>query len=376
MPKDYYEILGLSKSATGDEIRRAYRTLAQKFHPDKVDSGDEKRFREVNEAYEVLSDDTKRSQYDRFGQTFSSQGGQGGFSGFNDFSDFARNFGQGVEFDFGDIFSDLFGGARGRQRAPRGVDLEMTLEIDFLESVFGVQKNVSITKPDHCPKCSGSGAEPGSKVNACSKCHGSGQIMNHRRTILGQIQQVEVCPECEGTGKIPEKPCSECRGRGVKKMQKTLEVNIPAGIEDGQRIKVAGEGEIGYRGSAPGDLFVAVRVRPHEKFVREGADIVTEVPVSFYQAALGAKIEIETVDGKVMLKIPTGSQSGKVLRLKGKGVPYLQSSGRGDHLAVVRVITPTKLTKKEKEIFRELAGEKGESVDIDESLWGKIKDSF
>ncbi len=387
MAKDYYAVLGVGKSASQDEIKRAYRKLAQEHHPDKG-GGQATKFKEINEAYQVLSDDTKRSQYDKYGQTFDqarAQGasGFGGFSGFTDFSDFAKGFGQnfsqgpynGFEFDLGDVFSDLFGGGR-KKRNEHGVDLEMTLEIDFMESITGVEKTVTIEKRSACPICDGSGAEAGSKVVTCPKCHGQGQIISRERTFMGTFQRAEVCDRCGGSGKSAEKECKECRGLGVKQMSKAVKVKIPAGIEDGQRLKLTGEGEAGYRGSRSGDLYIVVNILPHPRFKRDGYDIYTEVPVSFYQASLGAKVEIDTVDGKVILKIPAGVQSGKVLRLKGKGVPHMDDHGRGDHLVIVRVVTPQKLTRKEKELLRQLAAEKGEAVDVDESLWRKIKDSF
>lgn len=388
MAKNYYDILGVSKSASKDEIKRAYRRLAHEHHPDKGGGGDEKKFREINEAYEILSDDGKRSQYDQYGETFEQArargaSGFGGFSGFSDFSEFMRGFGDnfsrgpysGMEFDFGDMFSDIFGSPRQERRA-QGIDLEMTLAIDFLESVFGAEKSVTLEKRDNCAHCQGSGAEPGSKISTCPKCHGQGQITSRTRTILGTVQHLEVCDACEGTGKVPERPCAVCRGLGVRKQKKTIKVRIPAGIESSQRIKVSGEGEVGYRGSRAGDLYIVLEVRPHPVFARQGDDIVTEVPVSFFQAALGGRVEIDTIDGKVELRIPAGIQSGKRLRLKGKGVPHLGNGKRGDHLAVIRVVTPTKLTRREREIFKKLAEEHGESVGIDESLWGKIRENF
>lgn len=385
MAKDFYEILGIAKTASKDEIKRAYRKLAQEHHPDRG-GGNAEKFREVNEAYEALSDDAKRQQYDRYGRTFeqasrSGQGFGGGFSNAQDFSDFMGGFGanfnagQTGDFDFGDIFSDIFGGARRRAPREQGVDLEMTITVDFLESVFGAEKIVTLEKKDKCERCEGGGAESGSKVITCPRCHGQGQIISRQQTILGSIQRAEVCDQCEGTGKIPEKACSECRGFGVKKRSKEVKIAIPAGIDDGQRIKLSGEGEVGYRGSKSGDLYVVVRVRPHPEFKRASYDIYSDVPVSFYQAALGARVEVNTVDGKVMLKISGGTQSGAVLRLRGKGVPHLQSGKRGDHFVTVRVVTPKKLTRREKELFRELAQEKGESVDV-EGFWEKIKDNL
>ncbi|MDP3993387.1 MAG: molecular chaperone DnaJ [Candidatus Doudnabacteria bacterium] len=388
MARDYYEILGLQKNSSKDDIRRAYRRLAHDYHPDKQGGGDEKKFREINEAYEVLSDDAKRGQYDKFGQTFeqaraSGQSGFGGFSGFQDFSEFMHGVGEnfsrgpfsGIEFDFGDIFSDIFGGAR-QSRRTRGVDLEMILEIDFLEGVFGAEREIELDKKDICQHCKGSGAEPGSKVITCPRCHGLGQITSKKQTILGNVQHVEVCSRCQGQGKLPEKECAECHGQGVRKQKKAIKVTIPAGIENGQRIKVSGEGEAGYRGSQPGDLYIAVRIKPSSKFERSGSDILSTASISFYQAALGAKIAIDSVDGEVMLKVPPGTQGGDVLRLRGKGVPHIQTQKRGDHLVTVKVLTPKKLSKEEREIFRKLAEKKGENIDPDDGMWGKIKDNF
>ncbi len=385
MARNYYDILGVSKNASRDEIKRAYRKLAHEYHPDKQHGrGDEQKFRELNEAYEVLSDETKRAQYDQFGQTFeSARGGQagfGGFSGFNDFSEFMKGFGQnysrgpyaGMEFDFGDIFSDIFGAPR-QSRKRQGVDLEMTLEINFPESVFGAEKELTLEKKDACPRCAGLGAEPGSKNKACPKCHGQGQIITHQKTILGSFQSAQTCDRCMGSGQVPEKECTECKGAGWKKVKKKVKVVIPPGIGDSQRLKLTGEGEFGYKGSKSGNLYIVIRVKPHPEFVRAGFDIRSEVPISFYQAALGAKIEVKTVDGPVMLKIPAGIQSGEVLRLRAKGVPHLESTRRGDHLLTIRIITPTKLTRKEKELFKQMAGERGEAGSIDESFWDRLK---
>jgi len=383
MANDYYDILGVKKDASQAEIKSAYRKLAQKHHPDKGSGGDEKKFREVNGAYEVLSDSAKRAQYDQYGRTFDQGRGQGGggFGGFGGFEGFSNSAGfsggpfSGVDFDLGDIFSDIFGSSRGRRRE-RGVDLEMVLEIDFLEGVFGATKEVSLDKKDSCEACGGEGAPSGSKVVVCPKCHGQGQIITHHKTILGSLQQARTCDECEGRGRVPEKKCRECGGSGVKQKTKTITVVIPPGIDVNQRMKVPGEGEAGYRGSKTGDLYIRIKIRPHEHFERRGHEIYSEAPISFYQAALGTKVDIVTVDGLVEMKIRAGIQSGKVLRLKNKGVPFLESHKRGDHLVTVRVVTPQNLSKKEKQIFKELAEEKGEAVDIDEGLWKKIRDSF
>ena len=376
MPQDYYQTLGVTKSAGPDEIKRAYRKLAHEHHPDK-NKGNEAKFKEINEAYQVLSNPDKRQQYDRFGANFqNAAGGQGqgqgqGFGGF-DFS----GFGQGVEFeDAFDIFSDMFGSGRTttRARRERGVDLEMNLSLTFEEAVFGVEKDISLEKVDACEHCAGSGAEPGSKISTCPKCHGTGQIRANRRTILGQMQTVSTCDECQGSGKVAERACSECKGSGQKRRVKNLKIKIPAGVQDGQRIRIANEGEVGYKGSNFGDLYLHLQVSARPGFKRQNENIYSEIPISFYQAALGAELQVTVVDGTVTVKIPAGTQSGKVFRIKGKGAGILNGSGRGDHLVTVRVVTPTKLNKKEKELFKKMAEENGEAVDVDEGFWGKFK---
>ncbi len=382
MATDYYNTLGLSKNASSEEIKRAYRRLAHEHHPDK-NKGDEQKFKEVSEAYQVLSDPQKRQQYDQFGTTFDqARRHGGGFSpGGFDFNDFMGGFsargGSAAGFEFEDafdIFSDIFGGSatRTRTRRERGVDLEMEISLEFKEAVFGKELEISLNKKDACQRCKGLGAEPGTKISTCPKCHGNGQIRTSRRTIFGQIASTSTCDECEGTGKVPESVCRDCRGSGTVKRTKKLKVKIPAGIDDGQRIRINNEGEAGYKGSNFGDLYLKIKIKPHPAFKREGEHIFSEIPISFYQAALGTEAEVETVDGKVELKIPGGTQSGKVFRLKSKGVPYMGRSGRGDHLVTVRVITPTKLTKKEKELFKKLAEESGENVDVDEGFWSRF----
>ena len=389
MAKDYYQILGISKSASSDEIKKAYRKLAHKFHPDKGQGNDEK-FKEVNEAYQVLSNAEKRGQYDQYGQTFEDaqrQGGgpAGGFGG-NPFGGGFGGFGQGgfgqggfegVEFDLGDIFGDIFGSRSQRQsRRNKGIDLEMPLTIAFEEAVFGVKKSITLEKKDNCKTCDGSGAKPGTKVVTCSVCHGQGQIKTQRNTIFGAVQSASVCDRCGGDGKMPEDPCDTCRGEGIKRQEKTLEISIPAGIDNGQRIRINGEGERGYRGSNAGDLYLLIRVRPHKEFVREGTTLKMEIPISFTQAALGTKAKVKTLDGEIELKIPAGTQPGKIFKVGGKGVPEVGSDRRGDLLITARVIIPHKLNKKETELLRELADIKGETVEVNKSFWDSIKDSF
>ncbi len=389
MAQDYYEVLGVGKTATPDEIKKAYRKLAHKHHPDKGGSDAEK-FKEVNEAYQVLSNAEKRSQYDQYGQTFEDAqrsgqgfgggnpfGGQGGnpFGGGFDFSGFAN--GAGVEFDLGDIFGDLFGGQHSRQaRREKGIDLEMPITITFEEAVFGVEKHITLEKKDACKTCGGNGAKPDTKVVTCPQCHGQGQIRTTRRTVFGDMASSTTCDKCDGSGQIPQDPCETCSGRGILRQEKTIEVKIPAGIDDGQRVAIRGEGELGYRGSTPGDLYLSVRVKPSKDFKRQGFNLYKDLPVSFTQAALGAKLKVETLDGDIELKVPSGTQPGKVLRVSGKGVPVINTNRRGDLYITVRVVVPHKLSKQETELIKKLAELNGESVEVNKSFWENIKDSF
>lgn len=359
MAKNYYDILGVSKSASADEIKRAYRKLAAEHHPDR--GGAHERFKEINEAYQVLSDQTKRSQYDQYGQTFEQAQRQGYGAGFNGnpFGNFDFGASGGVEFDFGDIFSNIFGGAdaggpEAAARRNRGVDLEMPLRITFEEAAFGLEKEISLEKRNKCPRCEGSGAEPGTKVITCPKCHGQGQIRTTRRTILGTMQSAVVCDRCEGMGKIPETPCKECKGTGAIRNTKKIKIVVPAGIDNGQRIRVRGEGEAGYRGSENGDLYIQVEVTPSKEFKRQGFDLFKEETISFPSAALGTTIETKTLDGTVKIKIPSGTQSGKVFRVAGAGIQKLNRSGKGDMFVTVRVQTPEHLSKKQKELLKQL----------------------
>lgn len=358
MTKDYYDILGVSRSASQDEIKKAYRKMAHKYHPDKS-GGDEAKFKEANEAYQTLSNQQKRAQYDQFGQTFSGSGGGGGagFGGF-DFSQFQQGGGnQGFEFNFGgdgmgDIFSEMFGGS-GRQ-ARRGRDVQVNIDIDFDEVIKGAIKEVNVYKSVYCSHCNGRGGEPGSKEQTCQTCHGSGHIQQAMQTILGTIAQTVVCDTCDGRGKTFEKKCSKCKGAGQYKEQVTESVEIPAGINDGQSIAMTGKGEAGEDGANAGDLIITVHVVPDRRFVRDGNDIRTKKHVTFAQAALGDKVEIETVEGNVKMKIPAGTQSGEIYRIRGKGVPKLRGIGRGDHLVEVIVDVPTKLSRQEKKIIEQL----------------------
>ncbi len=380
MAKNYYDILGVSKGASADEIKKAYRKLAHQYHPDKG-QGNEDKFKEVNEAYQVLGNTEKRGQYDQYGQTFdqAQRNGQGfgGFQGnpFGGGFDFG-GFSGGVEFDLGDIFGDLFGGRQKENARARGIDLEMPLTISFEDAAFGVKKSITLEKKDLCKKCKGSGAAEGSKVITCPVCHGQGQIHTQRKTIFGNMASSTICERCEGDGKIPEVACDVCRGAGITRQEKTIEVSIPAGINNGQRVRINGEGEIGYRDSQPGDLYLLIRIQPHKEFARDGYNLYKDLPISFTQAALGATIKVKTLDGDIELKIPAGTQSGKVFRVSGKGVQILNDKKRGDLMITARVIIPNKLSKRESELLKELAELNGETVEVNKKFWDSIKDNF
>ncbi len=370
MAENYYDLLGVSKGASDDEIKKAYRRAAHQHHPDKS-GGDEAKFKKINEAYQVLSDKSKRAQYDQFGQTFNggqgsfgggSTGGQG-FGGF-DFSGF--DFGQaggsgnfdGVDFE--DIFSNIFGGGgggssrtRGRQSG-RGQDIQVDIEITFAEMVNGARKKVRLYKNAKCDHCQGSGGEPGSSIKTCPTCKGSGQVHKITRSFLGSFSQVSVCPECEGQGQMYEKKCSVCRGDGRVKKEEEIEINVPAGIESGQTISLRGAGEAGKNGAAAGDLYILVRVATHRKFTRSGLDILSQEEISFSMAALGGEIGIETIEGNLILKIPTGTQSGETFRIKNQGVPDLHGRGRGHHLVKIVVRIPKHISREQKRLIDEL----------------------
>ncbi|MDD3480880.1 MAG: molecular chaperone DnaJ [Patescibacteria group bacterium] len=364
MSKDYYEILGVSKSASTDEIKKAYRKLAQKYHPDKGGSADdEKKFKEMNEAYKILSDPEKRKQYDQFGHA-APGAGQGAPGGFN-WSDFAQGGyntgGFNINFEdlggIGDIFGDMFGGGRTR-RPQKGADLETQVTIDFKDAYKGIEKEIVLEKYFECDKCKGTGAEPGTSVKTCPTCGGSGQVKTARQTMFGTFAQVTTCTECRGTGKIPEKKCMKCNGEGRIRERKGIKVKIPAGIESGQTIRLTGKGEAGPTGIPSGDLYLSVIVRPDKRFERDGADIHSEVEISFPEAALGTTVLVETVEKKVNLKIPAGTQSGKIFRLSGKGMPVINSGRRGDHLVKIHVKTPTRLSRKQKKLLEEFREDK------------------
>lgn len=367
MSRDYYNILGVSRNASPEEIKKAFRKLAHQYHPDKS-KGNEEKFKEINEAYQVLSDSHKRAQYDQYGQTFEQAQAQGGFHGFRDFRDFSTftDAFQGAQFDFadlglGDIFDfagDLFGFGQGRTktrtRMRRGQDIRIEMTIDFKEAIFGAQKIIELEKGITCPHCFGQGIEPGSKMIACSSCQGTGQMERTQKTVFGNFRTVTICPDCQGQGKKVEKSCSRCYGQGIVEDKKNLKIKIPAGIDENQRLRLSGEGQAGIKKGPAGDLYITFHIRPHLKFVRDGHDILSEEEISFSQAALGAKIEIETLEGKVKFKIPTGTQPGQVFSLRNKGVPHLHGRGRGDQIVKVNVRVPKKLTKKQKELLEKL----------------------
>lgn len=356
MGKDYYEILGISKNSTAEEVKQAYRRLAHQHHPDKQ-SGDEAKFKEINEAYQTLKDADKRRQYDQYGTTFEqarSQGGFGGFQGFSDFSDFVR--GSGFS-DFNDIFSDFFGGGgRGRVRKPHGRDISVDIEIDFKEAIFGVTKEVSLFKPSTCSACGGSGSQKGTVMERCPPCGGSGQRTEVRQTFFGAFQSVHVCEKCGGRGEVPKTPCDSCDGKGVTRLQERFEVTIPAGIENETTLRLNGKGEA-VRGGEQGDLYVVVRIRQHEKFAREGQTIHSEETITLSEALLGATRDVETVDGMVALEIPSGTRHGDTLRLRAKGAPPLGGGGRGDHFVHIIVAISKKLSRRQRELIEELKEE-------------------
>lgn len=394
MSKDYYKVLGIEKTATHDDVKKAFRKLAHQYHPDKA-SGNEAKFKEINEAYQVVGNEEKRKQYDQHGADFEQQGGFGGGMGWEDFMRQARQqqqggggFSQGgINFDMGDIgdmFGDLFGfsargsprwseseaGGSGGRRRVQGADIEVKVDLDFKEAVFGVDKELEVYKTSSCKHCHGSGAEPGSSLKKCNTCGGNGVVEQIQRTILGAMRARGVCPDCRGAGTKPDKTCSDCTGTGVRRQTAKFHVKIPAGIDDNQMIRLDGEGETAAYGGATGDLYVRVRVRSPKGFVRQKQDILTEVTISFAQAALGTHVDIETIEGNVELKIPAGMQSGKVLKLKGRGIPHLGSSDRGDQLVTVLVKTPGKLSKKEKKLYQDLAALHDERVDNGGGLFG------
>lgn len=359
--RDYYEVLGVGKSASADEIKKAFRKKAIEFHPDK-EGGDETMFKEVNEAYEVLKDDKKRQRYDQFGHAGvgGASGGGDPFAGFGGFGGQSQN----INFDFGDlglgdIFGSFFGGGAGgqRARAKRGRDVETEVIITFEQAVFGTEVELNMVMDDICSHCKGSTAEPGHGMKACADCKGSGQIISVTRTIFGNIQQATTCPTCRGSGKVPEKLCTVCKGKGTERRNQEVKLRVPAGIDDGATIRLREHGEA--MANAPkGDLYVNVRVKAHKKFTREGDLILSEETIGMVDAALGTKIEVDTVDGPVTMKIPAGTQSGTDFKLSSHGVPHLRGSTRGAHIVTINVDTPQSLSKEQIELLEQFKAAK------------------
>jgi molecular chaperone DnaJ len=372
---DYYKILGIEKSASPDQIKRAFRELAQKYHPDKS-SGNAEKFKEINEAYQVLSDNEKKKMYDQYGSSFEqarSQGGSGGFDNFRDFAAYAeamKNGGMGGQgassFDFGDlgnlgdIFGDLFGfgaSAPRRTRKKSGRDMQIEVAIDFREAVFGTEKEINLERNATCSKCHGTGNEPGAKIITCSRCRGNGQVVQQQSTILGTFQSVAICPECGGEGKVAEQKCHQCHGRGYERKTEKIRIKIPAGVNEGGVIKLKGYGEAGGRGGQSGDLYVYLHIRPDAHFERDGINLHSQEQISISQAVLGGKINVQTIDGEVVLKIPAGTHSGQEFKLNDKGVPILNGRGRGDQIVTAYIKVPKHLNRQQKELFEKLQKE-------------------
>lgn len=367
--RDYYEILGVPREASGDEIRKAYRRLARQYHPDVNKSPDaEARFKEINEAYEVLSDEQKRTAYDRFGHAGPQLGGFGDMGGFS---------------GFGDIFEDLFAGfgmrPRAAKRGPRrGADLRLDLNITFEEAVFGVEKELEVPRQETCPRCQGSGAEPGTSPIRCPQCNGTGEVRRVQQSILGSFVNVTTCPRCNGEGEVVMSPCTECHGQRQVQVTHKISVMIPAGVDDETRVRLEGQGEAGLHGGPPGNLYVVLHVQPHPYFQRQDYDILLELPINIVQAALGDEIEVPTLDGPQKINVPPGTQHGKVIKLKGKGVPRLQRGGRGDQIVIIRVVVPTGLDERQKQLLRELGKSlrKENIPPADKSFFDKVKDAL
>ncbi len=347
--RDYYEILGVSRDATEGDIKKAFRRLAFKYHPDRNrDDGAEEKFKEASEAFEVLSDPDKRSRYDRFGHVDTDGFFTRGFEGF----DFGG---------FGDIFDAFFSGmTHAHRRAPqRGADLRYKATISFEEAAFSCEKEIEIKRTELCASCRGTGAKPGSQPVRCPDCNGTGQVRHVQRSLFGSFINTTVCNRCQGEGRVIAEPCPQCRGKGQEKQQRRISVRIPAGIQDDTQIRLNGEGDVGVRGGSSGDLYVTISVQEHELFARDGDDVIYELPVNFAQAALGDEIEIPTLYGNTRMAVPSGSQTGKEFRLKNKGVPHLRRNGHGDQIIKLRVVTPDSLTKEQRRLFKELSDSLG-----------------
>jgi molecular chaperone DnaJ len=367
--RDYYEVLGVDRNASDDDIKKAFRRLAFQYHPDRNrEDGAEEKFKEIKEAYEILCDPQKRATYDRFGHAGVHGFGSRGFEGF----DFGG---------FGDIFDAFFGGMTGtaRRAGPQqGSDLSYKLTISFEEAVFGCDKELEVVRTEICSACSGTRSEPGSQPTKCPGCNGTGEVRRTQRSIFGQFINVTTCSRCNGEGRIIVKPCPRCNGQGKERIERKIAIKIPPGVDEGTQIRLSGEGDTGRQGGPPGNLYVTLSVRKHKFFQREGDDILYELPINFAQASLGDELEIPSVDGPIVLKIPAGSQTGKVFRFKEKGVPHLRRPGRGDQLVRLYVVTPTNLDEKQKKLIRELAKTLGEAKlpQEEKGFFEKIKDTL
>lgn len=366
--RDYYELLEVDRSASKEELKRAYRRMARKYHPDvNHEDGADERFKEINEAYEVLSNENSRAAYDRFGHA----GVQGAGAGAGDFSGFGS---------VADIFEEFFGGFGGRRRAGprRGADLRYDLTISFEDAVFGAEKEIEVRRPEICPQCFGSGAEPGTEPERCTQCKGSGEVRRVRQSFLGSFVNVTTCPTCNGSGETIPNPCTVCNGRKRVQRARTLKVKVPPGVDNDTQIRLSNEGTPGVDGGPPGNLYVVLHVKKHEYFQRRGDDILLELEVNIAQAALGDKISVPTVDGDEKLTIPPGTQSGTVFRLRAHGVPHLRRSGRGDQLVVTHVVVPKKLSDEQRELMMQLAGTLGKEViaQPEKSFLGQLRDAL
>jgi molecular chaperone DnaJ len=382
---DYYETLGVSRGDSEEEIRKAFRKKAMQYHPDRNKSPDaEEKFKEINEAYQVLIDPKKRAQYDRFG--YSGVSGNGGFDRpFDGFDVFGG---------FGDIFDSFFGDFTGRrpQQPQRGDDVQQRLTLTFEEAVFGTEKEVEVTRIEHCHRCSGAGNEPGTSVNSCATCRGSGQVRRTQRSLFGQFAQITPCPTCQGRGNVIETPCTSCRGIGLERRKRKTVVTIPAGVQAGMQVRLTGEGDVGRNGGPPGNLYIQVNVQEHPIFIREDYDLIYQLPINMAEGALGVEKDVPTLDGPTSLKIPPGTQPGAQFRIRGKGVPHLQSNRRGDLLVVVDLQVPRNLDSRQRKLLEELArsfGQNGKAESDDsgdhdpdddsgkeKGLFDRIKDAF
>lgn len=362
MSKNYYDTLGVDKTASTDDIKKAFRTLAHKYHPDKG-GGNEQKFKEASEAYSVLSDDKKRAEYDAYGRVFSGGGGPTGFEGFSagsefDFTDFAKGFGfsagGGSSFggDLGDIFGDFFGGRATTSRQTRGRDISIDVEFSFAESIFGAERRVLLNKTSVCEVCKGNGAKPGTAMESCKTCNGKGKLRETRRSIFGSVQTQRVCDSCDGRGQVPREKCAVCHGAGVTRGQEEISVRIPSGIEDGEVIRLGGAGEA-TKGGSPGDLYVKVHVLRHSQFRKEGSNLLTDLTVKLSSALLGDEYRIDTLDGPITVKIPEGIRHGEILRVRGKGIP-IERGRRGDLMIKVQIDLPAKLSKEQRKLMEDL----------------------